>query len=169
MFHISNFIRFNRGKFSQRADLPQTSIFNSPEKMYELLNNPSVEVTEIIQINEEMILMNWRNHPEELPESPFTSVAVASYVTAQARLYLYSFMEKLQNRLIYCDTDSVFFFDGPGDSSLDTGDFLGQLTDELDKWPNSYISEFVCGKICQNVFSSRNFIVGLPLNNGFFV
>lgn len=126
--------------------------------MYELLNNPSVEVTEICPIGE-MLLVNWRNNPEELPQSNFTSVAVASYVTAQARLYLYRFMEQLQERLIYCDTDSVVYFQGPGEASLETGDFLGQLTDELDKWPNSYISEFVCGKLSQ----FTNYIVQLTI------
>lgn len=114
--------------------------------MYELLNNPSVIVSEIVPINEEMVLVNWRNNSEELPEATFTSVAVASYVTAQARLYLYTFMELLQDRLIYCDTDSVFFFQGTNDTELETGDFLGQMTNELDKWPEAYISEFVCGE-----------------------
>lgn len=115
--------------------------------MYELLNNASVEVNEITPIGDNMILMNWHNNTDELPESNFTSVAIASYVTAQARLYLYSFMEQLQDRLIYCDTDSVIYSESTTDKKLPTGDFLGQLTDELDKWPGSYISEFVCGKI----------------------
>lgn len=40
----------------------------------------------------------------------------------------------------------IFFFESPDDPSLPTGDFLGQLKNELDKWLDSYISKFVCSK-----------------------
>lgn len=134
------------GKFLQRANLSQTSIFEDPKKIYELLKNLSVEVTEITPVNKNKILINWHNNPEELPESPLTSATVARYVTAQAWLHLYSFIEQLQDRMIYSDTDGKFFFEGLNDMPLPTGDFLGQLTDKLGKWPNSYTFEFVCGK-----------------------
>ena len=34
-----------------------------------------------------------------------TNVAVASFVTAQARLHLYKELEKIDRRVLYCDTD----------------------------------------------------------------
>jgi len=112
-----------------------------------------------------MIVVNWSNKDEELPEPDFTSVAIASYVTAQARLYLYSFMEKLGERLLYCDTDSVFFKQGPADPPLEKGDFLGQMTDELDKWPGSCIQEFVCGKFQSQIYfeTTNNYLRFLML------
>lgn len=91
----------------------------------------------------------------------FTSVAIAAHVTAQARLHLYNFLEVLQDRALYCDTDSVFFLDGPNDVKLETGDFLGQLTDELDAWPGSRLDEFVCGKRNCNILSTKIFIFSI--------
>lgn len=114
--------------------------------MHELLNNPSVEVNDINTINDDMIVASWGYTKEELPTANFTSVAIAAYVTAQARLHLYSYLQFLGNRALYCDTDSVYFTECPADPKLEKGDFLGQLTDELDCWPGSYITEFVCGK-----------------------
>ena len=36
-----------------------------------------------------------------------TNVIIASYVTTHARLELYSYLEQLKDRALYCDTDSV--------------------------------------------------------------
>lgn len=37
-----------------------------------------------------------------------TNVAIAAFVTAHARLKLYDLMEKLGDRLLYCDTGEIF-------------------------------------------------------------
>jgi len=116
-------------------------------KFRELVENPSTEVSAIHFVNEDMCVVNWNHtNSDEMAVPPFSSIAVAAHVTAQARLHLYSFLEVLGDRVLYCDTDSVFFIQGPNDASIEKGDFLGQMTDELDAWPGAYISEFVCGK-----------------------
>lgn len=150
LFRIKIFFLFSyasRGKFSQRSDLPRTSIVSCGNKFRELVNNPSVETSAIHFVNDDMCIVNWNNtNSDELPTAAFSSIAIAAHVTAQARLHLYSFMEQLGDRVLYCDTDSVFFTEGPNDPKIEQGDFLGQMTDELDAWPGSHISEFVCGE-----------------------
>lgn len=75
-----------------------------------------------------------------------TSVTIASYVTATARLKLYSYLEQLKERVLYFDTDSIIFVEWPGAISPPLGDFLGDLKDELAEYgPGSFIDSFVSG------------------------
>jgi len=68
-----------------------------------------------------------------------------AYVTAGARIHLYGFLDKLQEKAIYRDTDSVIFIQ-PGQGCeptlKKTGDNLGQMETELKK--GEVIVEVVC-------------------------
>ena len=57
---------------------------------------------------------------------------------------LYTYLDNLQTRALYVDTDSVLFIQ-PRDSValVNTGDCLGEMTSELQ--PSEYMSEFVSG------------------------
>ena len=74
---------------------------------------------------------------------------IAAYTTAQARLKLYSFLERLGERVLYYDTDSIIYLsrEGSAEYELPLGDYLGDLTDELakDYGAGSYITEFASG------------------------
>ena len=59
-----------------------------------------------------------------------------------ARLKLYSYHHKLQKQVLYYDTDSVIYQWKEGQTEIETGDFLGQMTDEL---KGDTIVEFVSG------------------------
>ncbi|WAR06961.1 hypothetical protein MAR_016919 [Mya arenaria] len=56
-----------------------------------------------------------------------TNVVIAAYTTAQARLKLYSYLEKLGPRALYADTDFVIFLTQPGES-LTHPDMDGKIT-----------------------------------------
>ncbi|GLV39309.1 hypothetical protein CBL_13843 [Carabus blaptoides fortunei] len=74
------------------------------------------------------------------------NVAVAAYTTAQARLRLLDHLQPLGNQVLHYDTDSVIYSHAPGQYEPPIGNFLGDLTDELDCYgAGSYITEFVCG------------------------
>jgi len=60
-------------------------------------------------VTEEMVEMRWKSKEEFLESSGRTNVVSAAYTTAQARLKLYSYLDSLQTRVIYADTDSVVF------------------------------------------------------------
>ena len=73
-----------------------------------------------------------------------TNDVIGSYVTAGARLHLYDYLEKLQERALYTDTDSVVFIQTrDGAALVEIGDCSGAMTSELK--PNEIISEFVSG------------------------
>jgi hypothetical protein len=69
---------------------------------------------------------------------------IGSFVTAGARLHLYSYLDKLKEHALHCDTDSVIFYQNRDDVALvKTGDCLGDMMSELK--PGEYISLFVSG------------------------
>ena len=76
-----------------------------------------------------------------------TNIFNAAYTTAQARMKLYSYLEKLDRRVLYFDTDSVIYIHQEYAWNPPIGNFLGDMTDELEKpyGPGSYIVEFVSG------------------------
>lgn len=71
-----------------------------------------------------------------------TNIFIASFTTAWARLKLYSEMDKLGRAVLYHDTDSIVYA-SDGVNDLPLGNFLGELTDELD---GDIITQFVSGK-----------------------
>ena len=72
-----------------------------------------------------------------------TNIVIAAFTTAYARLKLYDLLDLLQERVLYYDTDSVIYVHEPGKPDPPLGDYLGDLTDELDV--GDYITTFISG------------------------
>lgn len=75
-----------------------------------------------------------------------TNIFLASFTTMWARLKLYSVLDKLNESMLYFDTDSVLFKAKMSDdlNYLPIGNYLGELTNEI-KPEDGYIVEFVSG------------------------
>lgn len=86
--------------------------------------------------------MRWKNKNEFVEASGRTNVVLAAYTTAQARLKLYSYLEKLEKRALYADTDSIIFAKDENEWKPSLGDYLGDLMDEV---PTNTITHFVTG------------------------
>ena len=71
-----------------------------------------------------------------------TDIFVAAFTTCHARLKLYESLDILQEQVLYYDTDSVVYKRRPDQPSITTGDFPGDMTNELD---GDVITEFVSG------------------------
>ncbi|XP_055389973.1 uncharacterized protein LOC129618958 [Condylostylus longicornis] len=148
------------GKFGQRENLQKTNIINEPFELYEMLTNAAIEVCHILPINERNIVINWQ-YKEEVTESLSTvNVSIAAFTTAQARLKLYTYLEKLDNRVLYYDTDSIFYISREGEYEPHTGEFIGDMTNELESYgQGSYVTEFVSGgpkNYAYKVFSTKD-------------
>lgn len=132
---------------------------------------------------------------EEFDEGvPNTNVVNAAYVTTQARLKLYEYLEILGERVCYCDTgniiiiyhvssilyiftiyeyilDSVIYVSRPGDKDIPLGNKLGDMTSELKDFESgSYISQFIAAgpkSYCYNVHQpSSEQVVRVVKNKG---
>ncbi|XP_072377730.1 uncharacterized protein [Diabrotica undecimpunctata] len=130
------------GKFAQRENLPKTSIIKQPNEFFAMLVNPSLYVNTVIPVNDETLVVTWEYVEEAASMSPTVNVVLASYVTALARLKLYSYLDLVADRAFYYDTDSIIYMTKLGLKDLPTGQCIGDLTDELG---GGSISEFVSG------------------------
>ncbi|CAG2240191.1 unnamed protein product [Mytilus edulis] len=126
------------GKFGQRL----TTYLTDPAIYFNIITSDSQEVQDVSFVTDDMVRINWINQSQFIEETGRTNVVIAAYTTTQARLELYSYLENFGERALYCDTDSIIFSSKPGDWIPDTGDYLGDLTDEA---PNNSIECFITG------------------------
>ena len=139
------------GKFGQRNNQKQTSIVKDESSFFKLIANPAVEINDATFINEDVAYVTWEYLEESAVDTNFINPVLSAHVTAEARLVLYSYLEKLKDRILYCDTDSIIYIENPGDEPIETGPFLGQMGDEMDAYgEGAFITEFVSGMILIN-------------------
>ncbi|GFU15688.1 DNA_pol_B_2 domain-containing protein [Trichonephila clavipes] len=82
---------------------------------------------------------------EKNPRSRFISKIClnslwAAFTTSSARIRLYDIMDKLGDKVLYSDTDSIMYIDD-GTNTKETGCMLGEWTDELEK--DQYIQHWI--------------------------
>ena len=91
-------------------------------------------------MNEECVYVAYKHAIGYEKPSPNINVIIASYVTTHARLVLFDYLEKLDKRVLYYDTDSVIYMSLPGGYEPALGEHLGSMSDELN---GEYITEYV--------------------------
>ena len=96
------------------------------------------------------------------------NIFIAAFTTCHARLRLYHHLKTVGQRALYYDTDSVIYKWQPGQTEIPLGDYLGEMTDELEggdfivdftsAGPKNYGYRTHQGKVCCKVrgFSLNN-------------
>ena len=130
------------GKFGQRENLPQVQQCTSPDQLYKVLDDDSIEVQNIRFCTEDVLEVVYTYKEEAILPNNRTNVFVAAFTTCHARLKLYSYLQTLGEQVLYYDKDSVIYKWSAGLPKVPTGDFLGDLKDELE---GDVIKEFVSG------------------------
>lgn len=133
------------GKFGQHLNTTQTGFFHETEadKFFQCIANPDREIKDFSIITDEIIQVSWENKRGIVKEDYKTNVFIATFTTCWARLKLYGYLDKLGRRVLYYDTDSVIFVSKSSDENPRLGDYLGDLTSEVE--PGDHIVEFVSG------------------------
>ena len=134
------------GKFGQRNNMVKTVYFTEPEPFCELVFDPIKIIHGINYVNDNMVAVSYSIDDEYAEVMGNTNPVIAAYTTTHARLKLYSYIEKLQDRVMYFDTDSIIYLSSkPGVYEPELESYHGYMSNEL-KDPNSYICEFLgCG------------------------
>ena len=120
------------GKFGQRNNMRQAKFVTEVSEFYRILLDDTLEVQNLNFINEEMVEMSYIQKDMLVDNSFNTNVFIACFTTSSARLRLYETLDYLGNLVLYFDTDSIVYIARPGGKKIQTGDMLGELTDELD-------------------------------------
>ena len=129
------------GKFGQRLNKTQVQEFNDPQAFHRFLDTSTLDVRHVSVINDQLVEVHYQYQDEDIPVSPNLNIFVACFTTCWARLRLYEALQLLGERVLYYDTDSVFFLQEEGQPNPVLGDYLGEFTSELD--PHDFIVEFV--------------------------
>jgi len=130
-------------KLTERNDRTQTKVISEPKDLYSLLATPGIEVTNLSFASDDVVWISWKHAAEEHVQNlRHTKEVIGAYVTAGARIHLYRYLDRLGERAIYCDTDSVIYIQPKDEHNLiETGDKLGKMTSELR--PTDYVFDFV--------------------------
>ncbi|XP_035677014.1 uncharacterized protein LOC118416064 [Branchiostoma floridae] len=119
------------GKFGQRDNFSKTEYVTSPARLYELAGSKTIDLKSLHVVNDEIAEVQYAHQKDFIPEPPNTNVYIAAFTTAHARLKLYGLLKKLGESVLYFDTDSIIYL-CDGKNTLPVGDYLGDLTDELE-------------------------------------
>ena len=83
-------------------------------------------------ITDDMVQMSYTYRDQFVDNSYNTNIYVACFTTSSARLMLYEKLDYLNEKVLYFDTDSIIYIEPKNSNLIETGDMLGDLTDELD-------------------------------------
>ena len=123
--------------------MTQTARVTEPKELFEYLDSDQYEVSEARMVNDETVELQYKSKDEFVEGKDKVNIVIAAFTTAYARLKLYDLLDLLQERVLYYDTDSVIYVHEPGKPDPPLGDYLGDLTDELDV--GDYITTFISG------------------------
>ena len=124
-----------------------------PKELFDLLYSSEFEVTDARLVNDETVEVHYRNMGEFEEQNNKVNIVIAAFTTAYARLKLYDLLDQLQEQVLYYDTDSVIYLHEPGKPEPLLGDYLGDLTDELD---GDYITSFMSGGPKNYAYQTNN-------------
>ena len=124
-----------------------------PKRFFDLLNSAEFEVSNAHTLNEEMVEVQYKNVKEFAEQNNKVNVVIAAFTTAYARLKLYDLLDLLQERVLYYDTDSVIYVHKRDEPDPPLGNYLGDLTDELN---GDYITSFVSGGPKNYAYRTKN-------------
>ncbi|XP_035981580.1 uncharacterized protein LOC118556952 [Fundulus heteroclitus] len=142
------------GKFAQRNDLAQTTIVTDSAEFFNFLFSGKYTVSYFHFLNDDMCMIQWKYNKRCIsPPNKVNNVFIAAFTTAHARLKLFTCLEPLQERVLYIDTDSLIYVVKPGQTSLELGNYLGDLTDELG---GDTIQQFVSTGPKSYAYQTRN-------------
>ena len=75
-----------------------------------------------------MVWISWKFSEINVTTGKNVNMAVAAYVTTQARLTLYEYLSKQGDSVLYYDRDSVIYIQNVDEpSKVETGYYLGDL------------------------------------------
>lgn len=101
------------GKFGMKTNKTQVKFINNKREWYEMLHNKEYDIHDInMDIPNTLTVyysINTKCYDGDNTNNNI-NVAIAAFVTSQARLKLLDVMEKLEERILYHDTGKNFFF-----------------------------------------------------------
>jgi len=134
------------GRFAMRYQMSKTEYITDPLKWFKLLERKEkgeIEIDGEGLLDKTTMMVKYHEEKDENTSLISTNIMLASFITANARLRLYSELEKIGfDRIVYMDTDSIVFEYDPEGYNTPTHNFhLGEWKCELN---GGFIIDWVC-------------------------
>jgi hypothetical protein len=149
------------GRYAMQTLKTSCKFITSFQELLENFNNKQLEVKNLLFPSDHVALLLYKDNKEMHWGSNQTNVAIATYVTAQARLKLNGEMKLLGDRVMYVDTDSIFFKRFAGKYSPKSGDYLGEFTNEFAPSEGSHIVVCVSTKPKNHADKIKNIVCNM--------
>ena len=158
------------GFFAKNPNKMKHKFINQPSEWFSMVNNNQYIIADVDHSNENVLQVYYTENIESELDSNNTNVVLAAFVTAQGRLKLYSELEKLGERVLYMDTDSIIFKSKPGEYEPQLGDNLGDWTNEISPSQGGHITSFVSAGAKNYAYDTPSgetkcIVKGITLNN----
>ena len=133
------------GRLGMRDSFPNVDFIRNMSDLFKIQGDNTRKISTVRYVSENVVAVLSKNESvDTLNFTNNTNVYLAIFTTSYARMRLYNLIKKVEDRFVYCDTDSVFYEISPNEeNNLKTGKFMGDLTSELGD--GEYITEFVSG------------------------
>jgi hypothetical protein len=135
------------GRFALRENMAQFKFISDLGELYKFIEDENVDINRVRCIKNNMVAVaHQKKNISLLDISNNQNIYIAAITTAWARIELYGHLDKLSTnsstQVLYCDTDSIIFNSAISPfQNLETGPFIGDLTNELNE--EEFISEFI--------------------------
>jgi len=87
------------GELTERNDRTQSKVNMEPKLLSNFLATPGIEVTNLAFANDDIVWISWKPSAEEhMPNLRHTNEVIGAYVTADARIHLYRYLDRLGER-----------------------------------------------------------------------
>jgi len=138
-FVFKLFLNSMWGRLGMNTDRTIHKLITKPEEWFLMIRDDQYIIHRADFCNNNVIQVFYSKRYNE--GSTETSVTHAAFVTAHARLKLYSELEKLNDQVLYFDTDSIIYVKKNNKYFPPIGNNLGDLTNELAE--DDFIEEFI--------------------------
>ena len=120
------------GKFGQRTNMKKTKYVQDIGEFINIFTDQSKIVTDFHIMNNDVLMLEYEETQNFQKYSMNTNVVIAAFCTSWVRIKLWTEMNKLGDRVVYHDTDSIIFSVKDCHQYMPPlGKYLGDLTDEL--------------------------------------
>ncbi|XP_071033136.1 uncharacterized protein [Parasteatoda tepidariorum] len=130
------------GKFGQRNNMKQTEYVIEIEDFYRIILDDTIKYINMNFLNDDGVEMTYKMKDKFEKNNFNTNVYIAAFTTSSAGVRLYEMLDKLGDKVLYYDTDSVVYIND-GTIKIETGCMLGEWTNELEN--DKYIASWLAG------------------------
>jgi hypothetical protein len=94
------------------------------------LATPGIEIESLVFASDRAVWASWKFIEEEkVPNLKHINEVKGAYVTTGTRIHLYKYLDRLQDKVLYLDSNSILYVQKESEPSLiEIGDHLGDMT-----------------------------------------